>query len=107
MNITVQACQTWPTPTYDDRRGDTWECHLHEHGGACSSCLKRRGHLGRERCTLVRKTHQRKNQEGDTPTTNVPSKAEWLSFIVLASHMLRQGNVIHHAHHADCFERMP
>src|SRR6266699_4667637 len=38
--------------------------------------LKRRGHVGRGRSTLVSKTHQRKNQEGDTPSTNVLSKSE-------------------------------
>jgi len=38
--------------------------------------LKRRGHVGRGRSTLVSKTHQRKNQEGDTPSTNVLSKRE-------------------------------
>ena len=38
--------------------------------------LKRRGHVGRGRSTLVRKTHQRKNHEGDTPSTNVLSKSE-------------------------------
>jgi len=38
--------------------------------------LKRRGHLGRERSTLVRKTHQRKNHEVDTTSTNVLSKSK-------------------------------
>jgi hypothetical protein len=33
--------------------------------------------------------------------------AEWISFMGLASHLLRQGNEIHHAQDADCFERMP
>jgi len=40
------------------------------------AALKRRGHLGRGRSTLVRKTHQRKNHEVDTPSTNVLSKSE-------------------------------
>jgi len=38
--------------------------------------LKRRGYLGRGRSTLVRKTHERKNHEVDTTSTNVLSKSE-------------------------------
>ncbi len=33
--------------------------------------LKRRGHLGRGRSTIVRKTHQRKNQEVDNTLVSV------------------------------------
>jgi hypothetical protein len=44
--------------------------------------LKRRGHVGRGRSTLVSKTHQRTNQEGDTTSTDVASKREGVDGLI-------------------------
>src|SRR5437016_2329246 len=44
--------------------------------------LKRRGHVGKGRSTLVRKTHQRTNHEVDTTPTNVPSKREGVDGLI-------------------------